>query len=106
MPHTNTPCDHFKQGVVVKSHENRTCVVGLIADPERLADIRRNRVAIMRETNIKDYTNLNFIKDEVNKSIENRIVAFTTKNAKMDVEHWFSKLYWTKLVVKMKGWNA
>jgi len=47
---------------------NKICVVGLVADPERLADIRRNRVAIMRETNIKEYTNLDFIKDEVNKS--------------------------------------
>ncbi|MFL2853035.1 MAG: pyruvate, water dikinase regulatory protein [Candidatus Pelagibacter sp.] len=52
----------------LKLKNNKVCVVGLVADPERLADIRRNRVAIMRETNIKDYTNLNFIKDEVNKS--------------------------------------
>ena len=48
--------------------ENKTCVVGLVADPERLADIRRNRVAIMRENDIKEYTDLDFIKDEVNKS--------------------------------------
>ena len=47
---------------------NRVCVVGLVADPERLADIRRNRVAIMKETNIKEYTNIDFIKDEVNRS--------------------------------------
>ena len=44
------------------------CVIGLVADPERLADIRRNRVAIMKEDNIKEYTDLNFIKEEVNKS--------------------------------------
>ena len=50
------------------SKGNKTCVIGLIADPERLADIRRNRVAIMRENNIKEYTDLNFIKDEVNNS--------------------------------------
>ena len=47
---------------------NKVCVVGLVADPERLADIRRNRVAIMKETNIKEYTNIDFIKDEVNRS--------------------------------------
>ena len=52
----------------LKSKDNKTCVVGLVADPERLADIRRNRVAIMKENNIKDYTDLNFIKDEVDKS--------------------------------------
>ena len=52
----------------LQSKENKVCVVGLVAEPERLADIRRNRVAIMKETNIKEYTNLNYIKDEVDKS--------------------------------------
>ena len=52
----------------LKSSSNKTCVIGLVADPERLADIRRNRVAIMKEDNIKEYTELNFIKDEVNRS--------------------------------------
>ena len=52
----------------LKSQDNKTCVVGLVADPERLADIRRNRVAIMQDTNIKEYTDLNFINEEVNKS--------------------------------------
>ncbi len=37
-------------------------VVGLVADPERLADIRRNRVAIMKNPRLKDYTNLDFIR--------------------------------------------
>ena len=40
----------------------KACIVGLIADPERLADIRRNRVAIMNDHKIKDYTNLDYIK--------------------------------------------
>ena len=43
----------------------KSCIVGLVADPERLADIRRNRVAIMKEHNLKEYTDLKFIKDEV-----------------------------------------
>ncbi len=46
----------------------KACIIGLIADPERLADIRRNRVAIMQERNLKDYTDLNFIKKEVQDS--------------------------------------
>ena len=46
----------------------KVCVVGLIADPERLADIRRNRVAIMNDHKLKDYTDLDFIKKEVNDS--------------------------------------
>jgi len=52
----------------LKSKKNKTCVIGLVADPERLADIRRNRVVIMKENNIKEYTDLNSIKEEVNKS--------------------------------------
>ena len=43
-------------------------VVGLVADPERLADIRRNRVAIMKNPRLKDYTNLDFIRKEVEDS--------------------------------------
>ena len=43
-------------------------VIGLVADPERLADIRRNRVAIMKNPKLKDYTNLDFIRKEVEDS--------------------------------------
>ena len=52
----------------LKSKKNTTCVIGLVADPERLSDIRRNRVAIMKENNIREYTDLEFIKEEVNRS--------------------------------------
>ena len=47
---------------------NKICIVGLVTDPERLADVRRNRVTIMKETNIKEYTDLDFIKEEIDKS--------------------------------------
>ena len=48
---------------------NKTsCIVGLVADPERLSDIRRNRVAIMKDHNLKDYTDLDFIRKEVDDS--------------------------------------
>ena len=46
----------------------RSCIIGLIADPERLSDIRRNRVAIMKDHNLKEYTDLNSIKKEVEDS--------------------------------------
>ena len=46
----------------------KSCIVGLVADPERLADIRRNRVAIMNDHNLKEYTNLKFIEEEVENS--------------------------------------
>ena len=50
------------------SSNKKACVIGLIADPERLADIRRNRVAIMRDHKLKEYTDIEFIKREVNDS--------------------------------------
>ena len=46
----------------------KSCIIGLVADPERLADIRRNRVAIMKDQNLKEYTDLNSIKKEVEDS--------------------------------------
>jgi [pyruvate, water dikinase]-phosphate phosphotransferase / [pyruvate, water dikinase] kinase len=46
----------------------KLCIIGLVADPERLADIRRNRVAIMKDHNLKEYTDLKFIKEEVENS--------------------------------------
>ena len=52
----------------LKLNKNKACVIGLIAEAERLADIRRNRVAIMNDSKIKEYTNLDSIKNEVNKS--------------------------------------
>ena len=45
-----------------------SCIIGLIADPERLSDIRRNRVAIMKDQNLKEYTDLEVIKNEVENS--------------------------------------
>ena len=46
----------------------KICVIGLVADPERLADIRRNRVAIMKDHKLKEYTDLRFIKKELDDS--------------------------------------
>ncbi len=51
----------------LKTNKN-SCIIGLIADPGRLSDIRRNRVAIMKDQNIKGYTDLEFIKKEVEDS--------------------------------------
>ena len=45
-----------------------SCIIGLVADPERLSDIRRNRVSIMKDQNIKDYTDLDSIRKEVENS--------------------------------------
>ncbi len=52
----------------LKEKDISTCVIGLYADPERLSDIRRNRVAIMKDNDLPKYTNLNSIKEEVEQS--------------------------------------
>ena len=46
----------------------KLCVVGLITEAERLFDIRRNRLASLKENEGTDYTNIEVIKDEVEKS--------------------------------------
>ncbi len=59
----------FNQRIPEGLTENKKpCIIGLIADPDRLADIRRNRVALMNEHKLKDYTDLEFIKKEVDES--------------------------------------
>ena len=44
---------------------NATCVVGLNTEPERLADLRKNRMNSLKETENKFYTDLENIKKEV-----------------------------------------
>ena len=59
----------LEQRIPEDLYANKTsCIIGLIADPERLSDIRRNRVAIMQDQNLKEYTDLEFIKKEVEDS--------------------------------------
>ena len=50
------------------SNNLKSCIIGLFADPERLMDIRRNRVAIMQENRSSDYIEINSIKKEVEDS--------------------------------------
>ena len=52
----------------LKNNSSEKCVVGLYADPERLSDIRKNRVSIMNESKLKSYTDLNSIKQEIEES--------------------------------------
>ncbi len=52
----------------LKNIDLKSCVVGLFADPERLSDIRRNRVALMQENRSSSYTDINTIKKEVEDS--------------------------------------
>ena len=52
----------------LKLGEIKACVIGLYADPSRLSDIRRNRVNIMNERNLPNYTDLSSIKNEIEDS--------------------------------------
>ena len=53
---------------ILKDKPKMTCVVGLNTEPERLADIRKNRMNSLKETENKFYTDLNNIKKEVDKA--------------------------------------
>ena len=50
---------------VLKENPKMTCVDGLNTEPERLADIRKNRMNSLKETENKSYTDLEKIKKEV-----------------------------------------
>jgi regulator of PEP synthase PpsR (kinase-PPPase family) len=49
----------------LKQNPQLTCVVGLSTEPERLADLRKNRMNSLKETENINYTNLENIKKEV-----------------------------------------
>ncbi len=49
----------------LKKNPQITCVVGLSTEPERLADLRKNRMNSLKETENIKYTNLENIKNEV-----------------------------------------
>ena len=53
---------------VLKNINFRSCVIGLFADPDRLSDIRRNRVALMQDNRSSTYTDIEAIKKEVEDS--------------------------------------
>ena len=51
--------------VLLKKKPKITCVVGLTIEPERLADVRKNRLNTLKEIESTDYTNLSKIKGEI-----------------------------------------
>tara|TARA_B100000965_G_scaffold372101_1_gene361542 strand:- start:812 stop:1636 length:825 start_codon:yes stop_codon:yes gene_type:complete len=50
---------------ILKEKPDLTCVVGLSTEPDRLADIRKNRMNSLKESQNKSYTDLSKIKKEV-----------------------------------------
>ena len=53
---------------ILKDNPKLACVVGLNTEPERLIDIRKNRMNSLKETENKSYTNLENIKKEIDQA--------------------------------------
>lgn len=53
---------------ILKEDYNKFCVIGLVVEAVRLSDIRTNRLEIMREVNIPNYSNLEFVQKELEDS--------------------------------------
>jgi regulator of PEP synthase PpsR (kinase-PPPase family) len=51
--------------VELKKKPKLTCVVGLTAEPGRLADVRKNRMSTIKETENTSYTNIKKIEKEI-----------------------------------------
>jgi len=49
-------------------NSKKLCVVGLVTEAERLFDIRRNRLNSLKENEASDYTDIEKIRDEVERS--------------------------------------
>jgi [pyruvate, water dikinase]-phosphate phosphotransferase / [pyruvate, water dikinase] kinase len=52
----------------LKEQYNKVCVIGLTVEAARLSDIRTNRLEIMKEINIPNYSNLEFVQKELDDS--------------------------------------
>ncbi len=55
---------------ILKEKPDLKCVVGLTAEPERLIDVRKNRMTALKEEHGTDYTNIEKIELEIKKAKE------------------------------------
>ena len=53
---------------ILKNNENKLCVIGLTADPERLSEIRKTRANTNSNIDLKLYTSVEKIREEVDNS--------------------------------------
>ena len=70
----------------LKDNPQMACVIGLSTEPERLVDIRKNRMSSIKESENKSYTDLENIKKEVN-----------------DAKNTFKKYKWPSIDVTRKS---
>ena len=52
----------------IKKNSRSLCIVGLVAEANRLHDVRKNRLNTIKEKENTDYTKIEIIKDELEKS--------------------------------------
>ena len=71
---------------ILKENPRMSCVVGLSTEPERLVDIRKNRMNSLKETENKSYTDLEKIKKEID-----------------DAKNTFKKYKWPSIDVTRKS---
>ena len=57
---------------ILRESPKISCVIGLSTEPERLVDLRKNRMSSLKETENKSYTDL----DKIKKEVENAKNAF------------------------------
>jgi len=53
---------------LLKQNADKFCIIGLVVDADRLSDIRSNRLETMKEINIPNYSNFDFIQKEIEES--------------------------------------
>ena len=54
--------------LILRENPKISCVIGLNTEPERLVDLRKNRMSSLKETENKSYTDLNRIKKEIDEA--------------------------------------
>ena len=52
----------------LKKNPKLSCVVGLTTEPQRLVDIRKNRMSALKEKENTNYTNISKIEKEINEA--------------------------------------
>jgi len=50
---------------ILKRNPQKKCVVGLTAEPERLVDLRKNRMQSIKDNESTEYTNLDIVQKEM-----------------------------------------
>ena len=53
---------------ILKKNPQKKCVVGLTAEPERLVDLRKNRMQTIKDNENTEYTNLDIVQKEMNEA--------------------------------------